>query len=197
MKRSVYASCAYLLALAFSISFASAKSRVYEVDLARSFLGFEVSHLGFIRVPGRYHDYAGEVDWEDGAAAPTRIDLEIRVASVDTRLKWRDDILRGPEFFDVANTPVVHFASRSVRVLSNGFFEVTGGLTIRDITLPLTFPLASSKIPQADGAPPRRKVKGEFLVVRLPYGVGVRYAPPFIGELVTIKLDGELVARRE
>lgn len=188
---------ACLFALAIGVSFASSKSRVYEVDRSRFFLGFEVSHMGFIRVPGRYHDFAGVADWEDDAAAPSRIDLQIQVASVDTRLKWRDDVLRGPEFFDVTNTPVVSFASRSVKALSNGLLTVRGDLTIRNITLPLTFQLASSVVPQADGLPPRRKVKGEFLVVRLPYRVGIHYAPPFIGELVTIKLDGELVARRE
>jgi len=172
-----------------------AKTRLFAIDRERSFLGFEVSHLGFIRVPGCYHDYSGEVEWEDGAPAPTRIDLKIQVASIDTKLKWRDEVLRGPEFFDVTRTPQVVFASRSIKALGNGRLEIAGDLTIRGITLPLAFQLGSTSAPSTAGSPKRWRFKGEFLVVRLPYGVGAHYAPPFIGELVTIKLDGEMVER--
>jgi polyisoprenoid-binding protein YceI len=173
-----------------------AQSPAAGLDLPRSAVAFSVSHMGFIVVPGVFHRFQGRAQWEAGATSPTAIEIWVEAASVDTRLKWRDDALRGPEFFHIAKHPQVVFVSklitpggmgeqRAERATSPGTagkLSISGDLTMRGLTLPISFTLT-----QAPDNP--RRFSGQFPVRRLPYGIGLKYAPPFIGTDVIMKLD--------
>lgn len=154
----------------------------FHLDLQKSAVAFEVSHMGFIVVPGVFHRFRGSADWEMGAPAPRSFQITVEAASVDTKLSWRDEALRGAEFFDVAKTPSVTFQSVQVIPTGNNQWTVAGNLTMRGVTLPIAFTLT----PAADNP---RHLTGRFPVRRLPYGIGTHYAPPFIGADVIMKLD--------
>jgi hypothetical protein len=73
-----------------------------------------------------------------GARIRRSVEATIDVKGIDTREAKRDDHLRGPDFFDVANHPTISFASREVRVKEDGELDVTGDLTIRGTTRSVT-----------------------------------------------------------
>ena len=66
------------------------------------------------------------------------INIEINVASVDTRAADRDGHLQSAEFFDAANFPKITFASTSVKDSGSDKLAVEGNLTIKDVTKPIT-----------------------------------------------------------
>ena len=108
----------------------------YSVDPAHSSVEFAVKHLGIASVKGSFASFEGTLvlgeDLADAQAYGT-----VEVASVDTNEEQRDAHLRSPDFLDVDRYPTITFKSTSVRGTKEKF-QVTGDLTIRDVTKPIT-----------------------------------------------------------
>lgn len=109
----------------------------YTVDPAHSRIGFVARHAMITKVRGNFDDFTGTASTEQGLAG-ARIDVEIQVASVDTRQADRDAHLRGADFFDAERYPVIRFASTAVAAHGEDVLRVTGDLTIKDVTRPVT-----------------------------------------------------------
>lgn len=104
------------------------------VDPTHSIVEFRVKHLVIQTVSGRFRDFDGAIV---GGSAPI-VFGSIRVASLDTLHEERDAHLRSPDFFDADRYPVISF---SAGVRSNGddrAFALSGELTIKGITRPIT-----------------------------------------------------------
>src|SRR6185437_1789495 len=76
---------------------------------------------------------------EPESIADSRVRAEIDVASVDTHNPGRDEMLRGPDQFDVATYPTASFVSNRVEPVKQNHFRVDGDLTFRGVTQPVTF----------------------------------------------------------
>ncbi len=85
--------------------------------------------------------------------------------SVDTKQKKRDEHLRSAHFFDVASTPDITFTAEQVTPSGAGV-TVTGALTVRDRTRPVTFP---ARVTVLDGT--QVELDGELQVNRSDFGL--------------------------
>lgn len=115
--------------------------RTHAIDTAHSEAAFEVRHL-LTRVRGRFGEFSGAIDFDEADPARSRVDIEIRTASIDTRQTDRDAHLRSDDFFAVDRYPVMTFASTAVTARGGNRFDVAGTLTIRDVARPLVVPVA-------------------------------------------------------
>ena len=107
----------------------------FNIDPSHSRVGFSARHAMVTKVRGSFNDYTGAAVVADGVAS---INIEINVASVDTRSADRDGHLQSPDFFDVASFPKITFASTSVKDSGSDKLAVEGNLTIKDVTKPIT-----------------------------------------------------------
>jgi polyisoprenoid-binding protein YceI len=107
----------------------------FNIDASHSRVGFSARHAMVTKVRGSFNDYTGAAVIADGVAS---INIEINVASVDTRAADRDGHLQSADFFDVANFPKITFASTSVKDSGSDTLAVEGNLTIKDVTKPIT-----------------------------------------------------------
>lgn len=115
-----------------------ALAKKFDVDPAHSTLGFEASHLKVSRVPGRFGEFTGSVDWDEKDFTKSKIDFSVDVASITTHVDKRDEHLRSPDFFDAAKFPKATFKNAKIVKAGSGF-KMTGDLTIRGVTKATTF----------------------------------------------------------
>ena len=107
----------------------------FNIDPSHSRVGFSARHAMVTKVRGSFNGYTGAAVVADGAAS---INIDITVASVDTRSADRDGHLQSSDFFDVANFPKITFASTSIKDSGSDKLAVEGNLTIKDVTKPIT-----------------------------------------------------------
>jgi polyisoprenoid-binding protein YceI len=109
----------------------------WTIDSAHAELGFAVRHLMISTVRGRFGAVNGTVLVDENDPKNSKVDVTVDVASIDTRQEMRDNHLRSPDFFDVANHPTMHFVSTRIDGDVSKTFKVMGDLTIRGTTRPV------------------------------------------------------------
>jgi polyisoprenoid-binding protein YceI len=115
-----------------------------ELSAKNTTIQFVGTHIGARPDPriGYFTKFAGELAVDDSAKAPEAVTLEIDTASLVTPIGKLTGHLHSPDFFDVRQYPKAAFESTKVEAVdaSRGKYKVTGDLTIRDVTKPITFP---------------------------------------------------------
>jgi polyisoprenoid-binding protein YceI len=89
-------------------------------------------------VRGNFGQVEGTIWIDEADPSRSSVEAKIDVASIDTRQKDRDAHLRSADFFDTENHPTMEFRSTRVEPVSKDHYRVTGDLTIRGTTRPVT-----------------------------------------------------------
>ena len=108
----------------------------YKIDPVHSSVGFAIRHF-FTNLHGAFTKFSGTITVDRDHLENSSVAAAIEVPSVDTRTEKRDNHLRSPDFFDAAKFPVMTFKSTAWKQTGEGAFDVTGDLTIRDVTKPV------------------------------------------------------------
>lgn len=114
---------------------ASARAAVetYQIDPVHSSVGFTIRHF-FSNVPGAFTKFSGTIVVDRDHLENSSVEAIIEIPSIDTRSEMRDNDLRSDHFFDAAKFPTMTFKSKSWKKTGDDTFDVTGDLTIRDVT---------------------------------------------------------------
>jgi polyisoprenoid-binding protein YceI len=115
-----------------------AQADTWTLDSTHSKVGFRVSHMMVSSVEGRFGGVTGTLDFEPGKVGDLDIEVEVDMATIDTANAKRDGHLQAAGFLDVANHPSMRFESRKVKVTRGGEFDLSGDLTLRGVTKPIT-----------------------------------------------------------
>jgi polyisoprenoid-binding protein YceI len=106
---------------------------VWNVDPNHSRVGFAIRHMGIATVRGEFTTFEGTLDvgadLSDARAAGT-----VDAASILTNQAQRDEHLRSPDFFDVAQYPTISFTSTGIAANDDGSIRITGDLTMHGVT---------------------------------------------------------------
>ena len=108
----------------------------WNVDAVHSNVAFTVRHLVVAKTRGRFGQFHGTVVIADDPLQSS-VEVEIDMASVDTRDEGRDSHLRSPDFFDVEQYPTMTYRSTAVTPADGGMWAVDGDLTAHGVTQPL------------------------------------------------------------
>lgn len=109
----------------------------YKIDPAHTFVQFEISHLGFSTMVGRFNEMEGTFNWDRNNPEDSSIDITIETASVDTNWAERDKHLREEDFLHVKQFPTATFKStKYTGNAESGTLE--GMLTLHGVTRPIT-----------------------------------------------------------
>jgi polyisoprenoid-binding protein YceI len=106
----------------------------WEIDSSHSSVHFSVRHLVIAKVRGSFARWSGTVHVPDGDFSKATVDVTIDASSIDTGVDQRDEHLKSPDFFDVAQYPELRFVGKRVQPRSGADVDVVGDLTIKGIT---------------------------------------------------------------
>ena len=171
----------------------TAATGTYTIDPTHSRIGFVARHAMVTKVRGSFNEFAGtgHLDAED----PTRSSLQVTIqaASIDTRNADRDGHLRSNDFFDMAAHPEITFVSTAIDRTGEETFSVTGDLTIKGVTKPVTFDVEYSGSAVDPYGNHRIGLEGSTTVNRKDWGITWNAALDaggvLVGEKVTLEFE--------
>jgi polyisoprenoid-binding protein YceI len=126
-----------VLALAFSTT--QAQVTKWAVDKAHSNVKFTVTHMAISEVDGSFKVFDGSLEHSKADFTDAKVSFTIDAASVNTENSGRDNHLKGDDFFNTEKFPSIKFESTSMKALGGNKYELTGNMTLRDVTKQVTW----------------------------------------------------------
>ena len=160
----------------------------YAVDPTHSRIGFVARHAMVTKVRGSFNEFEGTGYFDAENPANSHLRLTIQAASIDTRNADRDAHLKSNDFFDMENHPEITFVSTSVEQVDGDSYRVSGDLTIKGVTKPVTvdFDYAGTAVDPFGNT--RIGLEGKTTVNRKDWGVNWNAALEAGGVLVSEKV---------
>ncbi|MEM7642048.1 MAG: YceI family protein [Pseudomonadota bacterium] len=127
-----------LIAAALLPATLAAEQRDWTLDLGHAHIGWEIGHMGLSNTVGRFERFDGTFLIDEEDPANSAITFEIEVSSIDSNHRARDEHLRSADYFDAVAHPTITFASTRIDMLTPTTGKLTGDLTLRGQTAPVT-----------------------------------------------------------
>ncbi|WP_137897662.1 YceI family protein [Sphingomonas sp. 2SG] len=149
----------------------------YQVDPAHTQVSWEVNHMGFSMLQGMFGASTGSITIDPAKPAAAKVDVTFQIAELAVTAAPFAKHLQSPDFFDAAKYPTARFVSTSVTPRGGNKATITGNLTIKDQTKPVTI---DATFVGAGANPMSKKLNfgfnGTATIKRSDFGVGA-YAP--------------------
>ncbi|NLD76654.1 MAG: YceI family protein [Acidimicrobiales bacterium] len=165
----------------------------YAIDPTHSRVGFSARHAMVTKVRGSFTEFEGSGHLDASDPSKSSVSMTIQAASIDTRNADRDGHLRSNDFFDMEKYPEIKFVSTSVEQTADDEFTVTGDLTIKDVTKPVSVEFEYSGSAVDPYGNTRIGFEGKTVVNRKDWGVNWNAALEaggvLVGEKVTLEFE--------
>jgi polyisoprenoid-binding protein YceI len=181
----------------FMSTVSTAVASAWRVDPTHSSVEFAVRHLMISTVKGRFADISGTLVGDETDLGNASIDLTIPVAGIDTHEGQRDAHLRSADFFDSEHHPAITFRSTNIVRAGSNSFTVTGDLTIRGVSRPITLTVHQGGRGRDPWGGERVGYSTTTRINRKDFGLNWNQALEtggvLVGDQVTVSVDLELV----
>jgi polyisoprenoid-binding protein YceI len=172
----------------------------WQLDPYHTQVEFSAKHLGMMTVRGQFEDVSAVADIDPDHPEAASVEVTIQTVSVKTNNPARDNDLRSGNFLEVEKYPVITFKSTGVQAAGENHFQLTGDLTIKETTRPVTLdvtkygefndPMMGHRIAYGASTQINRKDYGlSFAMV-----LDGRFV---VSEEIQITIEGELVEQKE
>ncbi|MDQ1645685.1 MAG: hypothetical protein QOJ50_1869 [Cryptosporangiaceae bacterium] len=163
----------------------------YNLDAAHTRIGFSARHAMVTKVRGAFNEFEGTAVLDGAEPSKSSATVTIKAASIDTRNADRDAHLRSNDFFSMDEFPEITFVSTSVEQADPSTYNVTGDLTIKGITKPVTIPFEFTGAVVDPWGNQRVGFEGSATVNRKDWGVNFNATLEAGGLLVSEKITLE------
>lgn len=170
----------------------NALTGTYALDPSHSRIGFVARHAMVAKVRGSFAEFDGSGYFDADDPARSNVQLTIKAASVDTGNADRDGHLRSNDFFDMETYPEISFVSTSVEQVDPENYRVTGDLTMKGVTRPVTVDFEYEGTAVDPFGNQRIGLEGKAVVNRKDWGINWNAALEAGGVLVSEKITLEL-----
>lgn len=163
----------------------------YTIDPSHSRIGFVARHAMVTKVRGSFNEFEGSGYFDPANPSSISIELTIKASSIDTRNVDRDGHLRSNDFLDMVSHPTIHFVSTDVTKVDDELFRVTGDLTIKGVTKPVSIDFEYTGAPVDPYGNQRIGFEGATTIKRKDWGINWNAALEAGGVLVSEKVGLE------
>ena len=159
----------------------------WQLDPYHTQVEFSAKHLGMMTVRGYFDEISAKADIDPDHPEASSVEVTISTASIRTNNGVRDNDLRSSNFLDVEHFPVITFKSTSVEPAGPDHYKLTGDLTIKSTTRPVTLDMVRY---------------GEFndpgmMGHRISYGATTKMNRKDFGLSFNMILDGRMVVSED
>ena len=162
---------------------------VFKITPGQSTIKFYVK--ASVELQGNFDKWDATLTFKSTDVTTGVLDIEIQAASVNTGSGMKDGKLKGEDFFDVKNNPLITFKSTKIVQTGPNTFDVPGTFTIRGVSKPETLTLTVSGIGTGTG-----DIKGTMAFDRKQYGMdsGIPFIKIADRVEVNVSLHGERIS---
>jgi polyisoprenoid-binding protein YceI len=181
----------------------------YVVDPTHASVEFKLHHAGLSYYGLKFRTYDATVNFDPANIAASKVSATIKASDVlagypadyvtnhpGTKFKsWEDDLANSTNFLDAKQFPTITFASTSVEPSGERSAKVTGDLTLKGVTKPVTLDVTFSgevashpfaKAPAIGFSAAGTFKRSEF---------GLDYLTGMIGDDVNFEIEGDFIQR--
>jgi polyisoprenoid-binding protein YceI len=173
-------------------------SGTYEIDRAHSSLTWKVSHLGLSNFTARFSRFDAILEIDPVKPERAKLLVTVEPTSIRTDYPFPEssdfdkDLAEGEDFFNAKKFSRIIFSSTKVERTGKTTARVTGDLTMRGITMPLTIQvtLNAAKPHPLAGVP----ALGFSAIAKLKRSdFGMTFMLPLIGDEVILLIEAEFL----
>jgi polyisoprenoid-binding protein YceI len=187
MKMRFLALLPLLAAAALLAPLSLAQAPVFQLSQPDSTVGFNVK--ASVAIAGKFDKWDATLTFTSPDVTTGVLDLKVQAASVNTGSGMKNGKLKGKDFFDAENNPLITFHSTKFTQTGPNTFEIDGDFTIRGVTKPEKLTLTLSGKGTGQGA-----VKGIMAFDRKDYGMNKGI--PFVTIADRVEVDVDLNGKR-
>ena len=163
----------------------------YALDVTHTRLGFTARHAMVTKVRGSFEAFEGTAHLDFADPTKSSATVEFDIASISTGQAQRDEHLRTNDFFDAPTYPKGRFVSTSVVKKSDDEYEMTGDLTLKDVTKPVTITWEHTGTAKDPYGNLRAGFEGRATINRKDWGITYNAALETGGVLISDKINLE------
>ena len=163
----------------------------YTIDPAHTRIGFSARHAMVTTVRGAFSEFEGTAHIDTANPAASSATIVIRTASVDTGQADRDGHLVSGDFFDAEAFPTIEYAATTVERVDADTWRLTGDLTIKGVSRPVTVDFESTGSARDPFGNLRVGFEGATTINRKDWGLTWNAALETGGVLVSEKIKLE------
>jgi len=185
-----------LAGILFATTAVAASSSIaadYVIDTkgAHASINFQVQHLGYSWLLGRFNNFSGNFSYDPKDIAASSINVTIDTTSIDSNHAERDKHLRSGDFLEVAKYPEATFVSKSISDIDDDGeeFNVVDDLTLRGVTKEITIEVEKIGEGQDPWGGYRVGFEGEAKITMKDFGITTDLGPA--SKMVEFKLHIE------
>ncbi|MDZ7824227.1 MAG: YceI family protein [Ahrensia sp.] len=160
------------------------------LDSSHSQIVFSYNHLGFSTTYGMFSGFTGKISFDPAKPADASVSVEIPTASLITGWPARDQHFLTADFFDKDAAPAITFTSTSIEVTGENTANITGDLTLNNVTKPVVLATTfngSKEHPMAKK--PWAGFNATTTIMRSDFDMG-QFAP-FVSDEVNLQISVE------
>jgi polyisoprenoid-binding protein YceI len=156
--------CLFAFAVLTSVSRAQAQAPIFEITPVESWIKFDVK--ASMNIAGKFDKWDATLKFTSPDETTGVLEIIIQATTVDTGSGMKNGKLKGKDFFDVQNNPVITFKSTKIVKTGPETYEVDGDFTIRGVSNPEKLMLTVSGQGTGSG-----EIKGRMVFNRKDYGM--------------------------
>ena len=188
------------IALGLLISTTVNAQTKWSLDNAHTGVKFTVTHLVISEVEGSFKSFSGSMTASKPDFTDAQIDFSVDIASINTDNEMRDKHLKSDDFFNAEKFPKMTFKSISMKKINDKKYELTGNLTIRDVTKKVKFDVNYGGTAKDPYGNIKSGFKATTVINRLEYGLKwntlTEAGGAMVGSDVTIVINAEFAQQK-
>lgn len=186
-----------LLLVFAGIQFSTGQTQ-WNIDPMHTNVRFSVKHLGIAFVDGEFLKFEGTVESaSDSKLTGGEVNFTIEVNSIFTRVDQRDAHLKSDDFFDAEQYPQIIFRHGKLEHLKDNVYQLTGELTMKDVTRKVTFNVIQNGIITDPWGNTRAGITATTTIDRTKFNINYNEKLPtgvfVVGKNIEVVVNAEMV----